>query len=71
LTLQAGGEQSELVAVSEEGTGTVQTATVYVPGGNKGYFLDRPSKYVETENFVKAKNAPVIEGTESTESRLR
>lgn len=67
LDPQARGEQPELVAVSGEVTsaGTIQMATVYVPEGKKGYFLDRLDKYVETTNLDKAKNAPLIEGIQS------
>lgn len=67
LDPQARGEQPELVAVSEEVTsrGIVQMATVYVPDGKKGYFLDRLDKYVETTSLDKAKNAALIEGIQS------
>lgn len=67
LDPQARGEQPELVAVSQEvdSTGTVQVATVYVPDGKKGYFLDRLDKYVETANLGKVENAPLIEGIQS------
>lgn len=67
LDPQTRGEQPELVAVSEEATssGLVQMATVYVPDGRKGYFLDRLDKYVETSNLDKATNARLIEGIQS------
>jgi hypothetical protein len=67
LDPQAGGEQPELVAVIEEATtaGTVQMATVYVPDGKKGYFLDRLDKYIDSTNLDKAKNAALIEGIQS------
>ncbi|MEO9247169.1 S8 family peptidase [Citricoccus nitrophenolicus] len=67
LDPQGGGEQPELVAVSEEltSTGTIQLATVYIPDGKKGYFFDRLDKYVATANLDKAKNGPLIEGIQS------
>lgn len=70
LDPQTSGEQPELVAVSEEvtSTGIVQMATVYVPDGKKGYFLDRLDNYVETSNLDKAKNAALVEGIQSIRS---
>jgi hypothetical protein len=54
----------ELLAVHERGTGDdrVQYATVYVPGGNLGYFLRKLDEYA-TQNTVKGnpKNANLVE----------
>lgn len=67
LDPQARGEQPELVAVSEEPTalGVTQMATVYVPEGKKGYFLDRLAKFVETSGLDRVRNAALVEGIQS------
>ncbi len=67
LESQAKGTQPELVAVTEQETanGFVQVATVYIPDGKRGYFLDRLARYVETASASKPKNAALIEGIQS------
>jgi hypothetical protein len=67
LDPQARGEQPELVAVREESTasGVVQMATVYVPDGKKGYFLDRLAKFVETSSLDRVRHATLVEGIQS------
>ncbi len=67
LDPQSSGDQPELIAVRETETeaGTAQEATVYVPKGKKGYFLNRLTEYVETATADKAKHAKLIEGIQS------
>jgi hypothetical protein len=68
LESQAKGDQPELLAVTEQetATGFVQIATVYIPDGKRGYFLDRLAQYVETASSTgKARNAGLIEGIQS------
>ncbi|GAB2518149.1 Subtilase family protein [Corynebacterium atrinae] len=63
------GSQPELVAVQREETrhGTVVNATVFIPDGQKEFFLKKLERYVETTEAVggKPKNATLIEGIAS------
>ncbi|WP_009472967.1 S8 family peptidase [Rhodococcus sp. JVH1] len=61
------GEQPELVAVKEEVTdeGPVQMATVYIPDGQKQYFLSRLTGYVASLAKETVKNATLVEGIAS------
>jgi len=67
LESQAAGEQPELLAVTEQETadGVVQVATVFIPDGKRGYFLDRLKRYIETASQDKAKHAALVEGIQS------
>lgn len=54
----------ELLAVHDRGTdeNRVQFATVYVPGGGLGYFLDRLDQYASQETLAgRPKNANMVE----------
>jgi hypothetical protein len=58
------GGKPELLAVHERGTDEdrVQFATVYVPGGGLGYFLERLDQYASQETPTgKPKNANMVE----------
>ncbi|MCI9889430.1 S8 family peptidase [Micrococcales bacterium 31B] len=63
------GSQPELVAVQHEETthGTVANATVFIPDGQKQFFLKKLENYVYTAEAVdgKPKNARLIEGIAS------
>ena len=63
------GSQPKLVAVQQEETphGTVTNATVFIPDGQKEFFLKKLEQYVETAETVggKPKNASLIEGIAS------
>lgn len=63
------GPQPELVAVQTEMTaaGEVVNATVFIPDGQKEFFLKKLEQYVETAEVVegKPKNAALIEGIAS------
>lgn len=63
------GEQPELVAVQAEMTsaGEVVNATVFIPDGQKEFFLKKLEQYVETAEVLegKPKNAALIEGIAS------
>jgi len=63
------GAQPELVAVQAEMTsaGEVVNATVFIPDGQKEFFLKKLEQYVETAEVLegKPKNAALIEGIAS------
>ena len=63
------GSQPELVAVQAEMThaGEVVNATVFIPDGQKEFFLKKLEQYVETAEVVEGKpnNATLIEGIAS------
>lgn len=63
------GPQPELVAVQTEMTaaGEVVNATVFIPDGQKEFFLKKLEQYVETAEVGegKPKNAALIEGIAS------
>ena len=63
------GSRPELVAVQQEETpdGLVRRATVFIPYGQKEFFLKKLERYVETASTVgeKPKNAQLIEGIAS------
>jgi len=63
------GAQPELVAVQQESTpaGEIANATVFIPEGQKEFFLKKLEQYVETAEVVegKPKHAALIEGIAS------
>lgn len=58
------GDQPELRTVREVQTaeGLVVEATVYIPDGKKGYFLDRLETYVLSAEIGKEKHANLVDG---------
>ncbi|WP_380169741.1 S8 family peptidase [Jannaschia sp. R86511] len=67
LDPQGSTGRPELIAVkmTPTETGTRQVATVFVPFGQKKYFVSRLEKYLESANKEKAKHAELIEGIAS------
>ena len=67
LDVQRVGDQPELVAVRETASedGPIQVATVFIPDGEKEYFLKRLAQYVESSGQDKARNATLVEGIQS------
>lgn len=63
------GAQPELVAVQQESTpaGEIANATVFIPEGQKEFFLKKLGQYVETSEVAegKPKHAALIEGIAS------
>lgn len=64
LEIRRVGDQPELVAVQQvqTPTGLVQVATVFVPAGKKGYFLDKLRRYVASVGAPTTVNANLVEG---------
>lgn len=58
------GEHPELVAVRKVASaeGEIFEATVYIPDGQKQYFVKKLNQYVETSTEDKRKNANLVEG---------
>ena len=67
LDPQTRGLQLELLAVGHEEIAheLVQMATVFIPDGQKGYFLKRLEAYIDSADENKAKNAKLVEGIQS------
>ena len=63
LDSRAGGDQIELLSVTRERTneGSRDLATVFVPQGKKGSFLNKLVRYIETAQQDSSKNGKLIE----------